>query len=426
MINPPDNPARLILSADWRVLAFGLALAFGVTILFGLAPALRASSVKPVTALKGGEDPHSRRRLMYALMALAGGVLFRGAFRRRLVCRNVRSAVESAQRLFLRNGFSISKPSRVRPAAASLSGIKWLEHLREMPGVEKVALDYLAAAERRKRRGLYFDQRRAAIGCLFRLPEYLPRLDRHHEDSLHRRPRFSCRRDISRALRSSMKRSRSNFSTARIQLENRSTRGGAKARGFTYRDCRLGARCPLAGLACAGRSCRRRTSRSPPWMPRAHSGRKAAGHFIVRTSGVKPTRAGVQPAAGSIARAVRIPRQQCPYTNGNQPSHHSPRTAAGYAGAVLRDSRAGAGGRRSVWRAGLLGDPTAPRNRHSYGARRASRRHRVARNGGSVLHGAGGSGVWAWRSEWPRRDIWRRLLYQVKAQLERACWRFRR
>ena len=26
MINPPDNPARLFLPADWRVLGFGLAL----------------------------------------------------------------------------------------------------------------------------------------------------------------------------------------------------------------------------------------------------------------------------------------------------------------------------------------------------------------------------------------------------------------
>jgi len=69
MINPPDNPARLALPADWRVLGFGLALTLGVMLLFGLTPALRASAVKPVRALKGGEDPHSRRRLMHALIA---------------------------------------------------------------------------------------------------------------------------------------------------------------------------------------------------------------------------------------------------------------------------------------------------------------------------------------------------------------------
>ncbi len=69
MINPRDNPLRLDLPADWRVLGFAAAVALGVTILFGLAPALRASGVKPMAALKGGDEPHSRRRLMNALVA---------------------------------------------------------------------------------------------------------------------------------------------------------------------------------------------------------------------------------------------------------------------------------------------------------------------------------------------------------------------
>ena len=68
MIGTPDNPVRLTLSSDWRVLGFGLAMALGCTILFGLAPALRASAVKPVSALKGG-DPHARQRLMRLLVA---------------------------------------------------------------------------------------------------------------------------------------------------------------------------------------------------------------------------------------------------------------------------------------------------------------------------------------------------------------------
>ena len=67
-INPPDNPAHLILSADWRVLAFGSLLTFAVTLLFGLAPAVRASAIQPVTALKGGKEPHSKQRSMYALI----------------------------------------------------------------------------------------------------------------------------------------------------------------------------------------------------------------------------------------------------------------------------------------------------------------------------------------------------------------------
>jgi predicted permease len=60
---------QLVLPADWRVLGFASALAVAVTVLFGLVPALRASTVQPVSSLKGGEDVHSRHRLMNALIA---------------------------------------------------------------------------------------------------------------------------------------------------------------------------------------------------------------------------------------------------------------------------------------------------------------------------------------------------------------------
>lgn len=69
MIGTTSDPARLQLPADWRVLGFGAALAVSVTFLFGLAPALRASGVQPLTVLKGGADPHSRWHMMHALVA---------------------------------------------------------------------------------------------------------------------------------------------------------------------------------------------------------------------------------------------------------------------------------------------------------------------------------------------------------------------
>ncbi len=68
MIGTPDNPVRLVLPADWRVLGFGLAMALGCTILFGMAPALRASGVRPASALKGG-SPRARPRMMQLLIA---------------------------------------------------------------------------------------------------------------------------------------------------------------------------------------------------------------------------------------------------------------------------------------------------------------------------------------------------------------------
>ena len=100
MINPPDNPARLYLPFDWRVSAFGLALALIVTCLFGLAPALRASAVKPVHALEGRRrsacvaprDARADRR--------AGRLLRVRAVRGGIVRRHVRAARASADGLF--------------------------------------------------------------------------------------------------------------------------------------------------------------------------------------------------------------------------------------------------------------------------------------------------------------------------------------
>jgi predicted permease len=74
MINPPDDPARLALALDWRVLAFLGTATFAMTLLFGLAPALRASKVDPASALKGGNDPRASGRTMHGLIAVQVGV----------------------------------------------------------------------------------------------------------------------------------------------------------------------------------------------------------------------------------------------------------------------------------------------------------------------------------------------------------------
>jgi predicted permease len=136
-INPPDNPARLILPADWRVLAFSMALTLAVTFLFGLAPALHASAVKPSSTLKGGEDPHSRRRLMHTLIAaqvafcflvLFGASLFTTTFDR----LSHQPTGFSSERLLTLDTVT----NRAQPA------IYWdqvAEHLRSVAGVETVA-----------------------------------------------------------------------------------------------------------------------------------------------------------------------------------------------------------------------------------------------------------------------------------------------
>ncbi len=138
MINPPGNPARLSLPADWRVLGFGVALTLIVTFLFGLAPAVRASAIKPSSALKGGSDPHSRRHLMHALIAVQVAFCFlvlfvAGLFAATFERLSHRPTGFSAERLLALDTVT----QRAQPP------VFWeqvAEHLRETPGVESVAL----------------------------------------------------------------------------------------------------------------------------------------------------------------------------------------------------------------------------------------------------------------------------------------------
>ncbi|MDR3700323.1 MAG: ADOP family duplicated permease [Candidatus Sulfopaludibacter sp.] len=141
-INPPYNPARLEIPVDWQVLAFGLALTLSVTLLFGLTPALRVSAVQPASVLRGGEDPHSRRRLMHLLIAVQAAFCFLVLFVGGLF-------VATFERLANQpTGFSAERlvtletlPERPVPP------VFWdqaAERLRAVPGVEKVALSQWA------------------------------------------------------------------------------------------------------------------------------------------------------------------------------------------------------------------------------------------------------------------------------------------
>jgi len=136
-INPPDNPARLILQADWRVIAFGVLSAFGVTLLLGLAPSLRASSIKPANALKSGDDPRWRSCWMNTLVGaqtafcclvlFVAGLLV-GSFER---LSTAPTGFSSERLLTLDTVTSAPQPPAFWDQVA--------EHLRSVPGVESVA-----------------------------------------------------------------------------------------------------------------------------------------------------------------------------------------------------------------------------------------------------------------------------------------------
>jgi predicted permease len=139
LVNPPDNPARLDLHADWRVLFFGFGLIILVVLLLGLLPALRASAVRPVAALKGGEDPHSPHRLMRGAIALQVAFCVLVLFLSSLF-------VTSFQRLENRPlGFSTDRLLLLETVAGKGQlPVVWnqtAEALRAVPGVSSVAIE---------------------------------------------------------------------------------------------------------------------------------------------------------------------------------------------------------------------------------------------------------------------------------------------
>ncbi len=137
-VNPPDDPARLALTADWRVLLFGLGLIILVVLSLGLLPALRASAVRPAVALKGGKDPHAPRRLLRGAVAVQVAFCFLVLFLSALF-------VASFQRLQSRPlGFSTDRLLLLEAVAGKGQlPVVWnqtAEALRAAPGVDSVAI----------------------------------------------------------------------------------------------------------------------------------------------------------------------------------------------------------------------------------------------------------------------------------------------
>jgi predicted permease len=134
-INPPDNPAGLALPADWRVFAFGAALTLGVTVLFGLAPALRTSAIMSA-------NPRSRRRSMNVLIAFQAAfccvVIFIGGLFVATFDRLSHQPLGFSAERVLALDTVVEGPGQRQVPAAYWEQIA--EHLRTVPGVEKVAL----------------------------------------------------------------------------------------------------------------------------------------------------------------------------------------------------------------------------------------------------------------------------------------------
>ncbi len=138
MLSPNQDPVRLVLDTDWRAVAFSLSLATTVTCLFGLAPAIRASSFTPSSALKRESDPRGHRRLMKTLvgaqMAFCVFVLFVAVLFVATLARLSRQPLGfSHNRVLL---VDVMWPGKPQPAA---TWMQIISRLRESPGIQSAA-----------------------------------------------------------------------------------------------------------------------------------------------------------------------------------------------------------------------------------------------------------------------------------------------
>jgi putative ABC transport system permease protein len=137
MIGSAENPARLALATDWRVVLFAIGLAVCVTGLFGLAPAIHASAVRPIEAMKASA-PRARRRAMHVLVAAQVAFCF-------VVLLLAGVFIASFDRLANQPvGFSAERVLTLETVARERQPIVLWEqvasHIRAVPGVEAVGI----------------------------------------------------------------------------------------------------------------------------------------------------------------------------------------------------------------------------------------------------------------------------------------------
>ena len=136
-INPADDPARLALPADWRVLGFGLALTLGVTLLFGLAAGAASFGDAAGERFKGRQRPAceaavdaraDRMQVAFCSVVLFVAGLLAASFDRMV---NQPTGFSSERLLAL--------DTEAQPQQSAAVWNQVAQHLQALPGVERVA-----------------------------------------------------------------------------------------------------------------------------------------------------------------------------------------------------------------------------------------------------------------------------------------------
>jgi predicted permease len=143
MLAPSTSPVYLELRTDWRLLAFLCIAGTLTTILFGLAPAVRASRVAPIGALRGRESRTTSRsglprplvalQVSFSLAILFVAGLLLVSFER-LANTDVGFATDGV--LLVR----LESRDRLDPDIARMAARQLLDRVRGVPGVASASL----------------------------------------------------------------------------------------------------------------------------------------------------------------------------------------------------------------------------------------------------------------------------------------------
>jgi putative ABC transport system permease protein len=142
MLTSADDPISLDLRPDWRVVTVLIGLTVSITVLFGLIPALRASRVAPMTALRvGGRGLSARLDAVRPFIAIQVGfslvVLFVGGLLVMSFVRLSRVNPGFATSDVLQLSWEAMQHEEPNQQRAVLRQV--LDRLRQIPGVEAVS-----------------------------------------------------------------------------------------------------------------------------------------------------------------------------------------------------------------------------------------------------------------------------------------------
>jgi predicted permease len=145
-LNTRQNAIHLSIATDWRVLLFSAIIAGLTCVLFGTVPAIRGANADPIHSLKasqrglaGNRERFSLQRLMVvaqvavSMMLLVGALLFVRSY------RNLLTIDTGMRERGITIGYFGFPKERVKPEDAARFKRRFVENIRNIPGVENAA-----------------------------------------------------------------------------------------------------------------------------------------------------------------------------------------------------------------------------------------------------------------------------------------------